>query len=90
MRLKQRQLDFLSAALRHMRDAEHLLGPGEHTSLDQAYHLSGFGPECARKATLSRGSLDKALGHLGEDGNDETLEIALVMDAGAARYRLRG
>ena len=78
----------LSAALRHMRDAEHLadssLGP---ISLDQAYHLAGFAPECARKAALSSSGFDRALGH-GGDGSETALGIALALDARAHRYEL--
>ena len=40
--------DLVSAALRHARDAEWLA----HRSPDQAYHLAGYAPECARKATV--------------------------------------
>lgn len=36
----------ISAALRHVRDAEQLLT----SSPDQAWHLADFGPECIRKS----------------------------------------
>lgn len=52
-----------SAALRHLVDAERLAGDSTHPSLDQAWHLAGFGPECALKATLASGRFDRALGH---------------------------
>ncbi|AUX49000.1 uncharacterized protein SOCE26_105450 [Sorangium cellulosum] len=83
----KRQSALLSAALRHIRDAEHLGAPGQpHTSLDQAYHLAGFGPECARKATLSHRWSDKPLGHTLGRPADPLLEFALALDPTAARY----
>lgn len=46
------ELKLLSAALRHLRDAEHLADASNlHGSLDQAYHLAGFGPDCRYQAT---------------------------------------
>lgn len=57
--LTPEQLALLSAALRHVRDAERLLAD----SPDQTYHLAGFGPECARKAVLDFRWADKAIGH---------------------------
>lgn len=76
----------LSAALRHVRDAEDLLP----RSPDQAFHLAGFGPECARKATLASDWLDKVIGH-GMDGSVEPLlELASSLDSEAARYQIRG
>ncbi len=47
--------DFVSAALRHTRDAEHLVAHGEHASRDQAWHLAGFAHECARKSLIREG-----------------------------------
>lgn len=64
--LSDRAAGLLSAALRHLRDADLLLTPaGEHgyISPDQAFHLAPFGPECARKAALDAPWLDKLLGH---------------------------
>ena len=81
-------LDLLSAALRHMRDAEHLLAEGEHTSLDQAYHLAGLAPECARKATLPVRWLDKVLGHSVGPLAEEIVELMVAIDPLAARYAL--
>ncbi len=52
MSMTPRQLDLLSAARRHIADAEHLLAHGAHRSEDQAWHLAGFGPESVRKACL--------------------------------------
>jgi hypothetical protein len=76
-----------SAALRHVRDAEHLL-TGGYTSPDQAYHLAGFGPECARKATLSVDWFDQVLGHEIGGAADRVLEVAIALDPQAARYGL--
>jgi hypothetical protein len=85
--LNSKALDFLSAALRHARDAEHLLDEGMgYTSPDQAYHLAGFAPECARKAVLAERWLDKALGHGIESTAEEVLEFALSLDPLARRY----
>ncbi|AUX27666.1 uncharacterized protein SOCEGT47_082640 [Sorangium cellulosum] len=85
--LSKRQSALLSAALRHIRDAEHLLAPEQpHTSPDQAYHLAGFGPECARKATLTNRWSDKPLGHTMGRPADPLLEFALALDPTAARY----
>lgn len=75
----------VSAALRHVRDAEALLGKEPTSSPDQAFHLAGYGPECARKAALSSRALDIALGH--EFGAD-VLETALALDVHALRYDL--
>lgn len=78
--------DLLSAALRHVRDAQYLAG----SSPDQAFHLAGFGPECARKATLPKATYDKAIGH-GVGGTSElALGVALSLDARAHRYGLVG
>lgn len=80
------QIALLSAALRHTRDAEALL----NSSPDQAWHLAGFGPECARKAALSERWADKAVGHQLGALAEGVLETAIAMDAHAARYRLEG
>lgn len=87
-RLGDRRSAFVSAALRHVRDAERLLEP-EGTfapSFDQAWHLAGFGPECIRKALLTERHGDKALGHeLGAE-TGPLLDWLLSLDAGAWRY----
>ena len=89
--LSERAQGALSAALRHVRDAEHLADPSNpHASVDQAFHLAGFGPECVRKAVLSDGALDKAIGHgVGEEA-ERALEAALAWDVVAHRYQPRG
>lgn len=79
----------LSAAWRHVRDAEHLLRPGQHRSLDQALHLAGFGPECARKACVDEVIADKALGHDFKAASDVVLEVLIALDPSASRYGLR-
>lgn len=78
--------DFASAALRHIRDAEHLVASEEHRSLDQAWHLSGFAHECARKAFLDNGWVPKLLGHDFTQANEEVLDIAIALDPRAGRY----
>lgn len=85
--LEKTAIFFLSAALRHVRDAEHLFDPDNPgRSIDQSYHLLGYGPECARKATLSVRWFDRILGHrLGENAN-EILDIIISLDQWAARY----
>jgi len=77
-----------SAALRHVRDAEHLLACPEHRSPDQAYHLAGFGPECARKATIVERWLDEAIGHGTTERTDALLAFAASIDPVAHRYEI--
>lgn len=76
----------MSAALRHVRDAEHLLAPGPHRSVEQALHLAGFGPECARKACIDEEIADQALGHDIEDAHDTVVDFLLALDPAAGRY----
>lgn len=86
-----RQLVLISAALRHVRDAAYLLDashPGQ--SIDQAFHLAGFGPECARKALLGDRVFDKVLGHRFDAGVELVLDAALALDPQARRYSPRG
>lgn len=80
------QQDLLSAALRHVRDAEALLPP----SPDQAWHLAGFGPECARKACLTERWADRVVGHKLDQAAEAIIETAVALDAHALRYRLEG
>jgi hypothetical protein len=87
MKLQSGALSLLSAALRHVRDAEHLAAPHANNSLDQAYHLAGFGPECARKALLEIRWLDKAIGHAFLGPSEGVIEMALALDPFARRYR---
>lgn len=97
-------LSLLSAALRHLHDARQFaagcLCPADgvatsqpsaiqHQSLDQAEHLIGFAPECARKACLSERWLDKSLGHDLSTAADDLLHLALSLDAYAVRYPIR-
>jgi hypothetical protein len=80
----------ISAALRHVRDAEHLLScSAGYTSPEQAYHLAGLGPECARKATISEPWLDKVIGHGITPWADEIVEFATALDPMAHRYDIR-
>lgn len=72
----------VSAALRHIRDAEALLD----SSPDQAWHLAGFGPECMRKAVLTLPWVGKALGHDVDGSELVVLDLALDLDAHARRH----
>lgn len=80
------QLASVSAALRHVRDAEALVV----ASPDQAWHLAGFGPECIRKACLRDRMFDKVLGHDWTPASEAMLDVAVNLDPQAARYRLAG
>lgn len=84
--LARHAIDLLSAALRHIRDAEHLLEAGSHVSFDQAYHLAGFAPECARKATLPMRWLDKAMGHSVDTLAEDVVRLIEAIDPTASRY----
>lgn len=89
--LSTKQLTLLSAALRHARDAEHLLEvENRGRSVDQAFHLAGFGPECVRKALLSDRVFDKVLGHRFDSGAEVVLDVVLALDPRARRYAPRG
>jgi hypothetical protein len=81
--------DFASAALRHIRDAEHLLTGGANSSRDQAWHLAGFAHECARKAFIGNGWIPKLLGHKFSDANEQIVEIAISLDPRAGRFPVR-
>ncbi len=84
--LSDKAVDLASAALRHVRDAEHLLDAGPDTSVDQAYHLAAFGPQCARKAALSVRWLDKEIGHGAGTLADDLLDLVVAIDPIAHRY----
>lgn len=81
--------DFASSALRHIRDAEHLIESGAHTSRDQAWHLAGFAHECTRKAYIQaarNGWVPKMLGHDFDEAGDLVMEIAIALDPRAGRF----
>ncbi len=87
--LSPKRTALVSAALRHVDDATALLA----SSPVQAFHLAGFGPECARKAALtvpeaSQIALDKAIGHGFHDVTELALAIAINLDPLASRYEL--
>lgn len=82
--------DFASAALRHMRDAEHLLGPASYVSRDQAWHLAGFAHECARKACVQDAWVPKMLGHDFSDASTTVLELAIALAPRAGRFPVLG
>lgn len=75
--------DFLSAALRHTRDAERLLA---WASRDQAWHLGGFAHECTRKAYLEASWVAKTLGHDFTLGSETVLDVAGALDPRVHRY----
>jgi hypothetical protein len=88
--LNDRQMGLLSAGMRHARDAEHLFDTANpRRSIDQAYHLAGFGPECTRKAIFSDRWFDKVIGHQLGDRADFTIEIVISLDPFTARYQPR-
>lgn len=78
-------VDFASAALRHIRDAEDLLD----SSVDQAWHLAGFAHECARKACLREGWIPKLLGHDFSEAGEQVVEVGISLDPRASRFPLR-
>ena len=89
--LPKSRIAFVSAALRHVRDAHALCV----SSPVQAYYLAGYGPECARKAALTYPvpkvalELDRAVGHgFGGDG-EMALEWLCQLDPLAGRYEVK-
>ncbi|MCB9653993.1 MAG: hypothetical protein H6729_07700 [Deltaproteobacteria bacterium] len=85
--------DLASAARRHIRDARTLLRrsaiSGLAPSPDQAWHLAGFGPECARKAALPERDWDRILGHNLGPASDEIIGWLECLLPICARYTLR-
>lgn len=89
--LDERALAMFSAALRHVRTAEHLATtPDPDRSADQAFHVAGFGPECIRKAGLPRRTYDQAIGHGVGAAAEFALRFALAVDPVARRYDIEG
>lgn len=84
--LAEDQLNFLSAALRHIADAERLLAD----SPDQSWHLAGFAAECARKVCLTVEEFRFALGHQHGVEADQLLDLIVAIDAHAQRFPLHG
>lgn len=84
--LVNRNAAFVSAALCHVRDATHLVAVSEHQSIDQAFHLVGFGPECIRKACLDERAVDRALGHTLSEAGDPVVDFLVACDPEAVRY----
>lgn len=78
----------ISAALRHIRDAEHLLASVPHRSVEQALHLVGFAPECARKGCVDEAIADRALGHDIKDATDAVVDVLIALDPAASRYEI--
>jgi hypothetical protein len=89
--MTERQINLVSAAQRHISDAEQLAMAGStYLSLDQAWHLAGFGPECIRKACLRERAFDRALGHEFTPESEALLDWAIALDPQAWRYHLLG
>jgi len=85
--LQPAAFDLVSAALRHARDAEWLASKANpNPSPDQAYHLAGYGPECARKATVRAPWLHRTIGHRFDQASDAVLDVAVALDPLALRY----
>lgn len=88
--LNEEACNLVSAALRHLRDADTLLHAKEgRSSPDGAYYLAGFAPELVGKATLAERWLDRAIGHVdcyfGGRGL-QALSLAHDLDPIAYRY----
>lgn len=81
--------DFLSAALRHTRDAERMQSDANALSLDQAWHLGGVAIECARKAGIQSEWFWKLLGHSFSTTAEEIVELAIALDPASSRRPLR-
>lgn len=88
--LSNQQMGMISAALRHIADAEALL----ESSPAQSLYLAGYGPECARKAALTRWPSpaedlrNKAIGHRFDDPAEVALGWFCDLDSLAPRYSL--
>lgn len=82
----RRRSDLVSAALRHVRVAERLLTEGADRALDEAFHIAGFGPECAQAACLGEEWFARAIGHGFDAAQAESLRLLLHLDPRARRY----
>ncbi len=81
-----RRSRLVSAALRHMRVAEHLLVDGLGRSFDDSFYIAGFGPECAQAACLSEEWFERAIGHGFTDAQIANLRFVMSLDTRARRY----
>ncbi len=82
----RRRSRLVSAALRHVHVAEHLVANGPHRSLDEAFHVAGFGPECVQAACLGEEWFGKAVGHGFDVAQSENLRLLMSLDPRARRY----
>jgi hypothetical protein len=82
----RRRGKLVSASLRHPRVAEQLVADGPERSLDEAFHIAGFGPECAQAACLGEEWFARAVGHGFHTGASENLKFLLALDPSARRY----
>lgn len=82
----RRRSRLVSAALRHVRVAENLGHDGPDRSLDDAFYLAGFGPECAQAACLEQDWYARAIGHGFDVVQADNLRLLLSLDPRARRY----
>lgn len=71
--------DMASAAWRHLHAAKALIADWP----DEAWYIAGYGPECARKASLTDERLWRLMGH--EAGDAALLGWLLSLDARAVQ-----
>ena len=83
---RDRRMRLVSAALRHVRVAEDLILNAPHRSLDDAFYLAGFGPECARSACLAEEWIARAVGHGFDEPQNASLNFVMALDPRAQRY----
>lgn len=81
--------DYVSAAVRHATDAEHLFGSGR---FDNAGYLAGYGVECSLKALvrLGGGPTPQKLGHELQNLHGVALDLATLLSPGIRRYHVEG
>lgn len=78
-------VNFTSAATRHLSDARRLFALERH---DNASYLAGYVVECSLKAVVGLHGLQaQVFGHRLVLMEQEGLELAVAMSPGAARYR---
>jgi hypothetical protein len=82
----RRRSKLVSAALRHVRIAEHLVSSSPDRALDEAFHIAGFGPECAQAACLGEEWFARTVGHGFHAAASKNLKLLLSLDPRARRY----
>lgn len=94
---RERSTTLLSAALRHIRDAEHL-AQTDPPSPEQTEHLAGFAPECARKALLHldafpskvEDAFGRALSHDFKEFADQVVDLIIALQPRLRHSNARG